>query len=163
MPVLSMIVAHADNRVIGKDNQMPWHMPADLKYFKQTTLKKPVVMGRKTFESIGFPLPGRRNIVISRDNNYAADGIEVVSSIDAALACAQDCEEIMVIGGGSIYEHCLASADRLYITEIALNTEGDTYFPDYLSDDAWQCVSEQAHLADEKNPHNYAFKVYERR
>ncbi|WP_394175041.1 type 3 dihydrofolate reductase [Thalassotalea litorea] len=162
MPVLSMIVAHAADRVIGKDNKMPWHLPADLKYFKQTTLKKPVVMGRKTFESIGFPLPGRRNIVISRDKHYRAEGIEVVSSIDAALACAKDCEEIMVIGGGSIYEHCLASADRLYITEIDLQTDGDTRFPEYLTCGQWRCISQQAHLADDKNPHDYTFKVYER-
>ncbi|TLU67411.1 type 3 dihydrofolate reductase [Thalassotalea litorea] len=157
-----MIVAHAADRVIGKDNKMPWHLPADLKYFKQTTLKKPVVMGRKTFESIGFPLPGRRNIVISRDQNYAAKGIEVVASIDKALACAGDCEEIMVIGGGSIYQHCLGSADRLYITEIDLQTEGDTRFPEYLAGGDWQCVSQQAHQADDNNPYDYIFKVYER-
>ncbi|TKB46954.1 type 3 dihydrofolate reductase [Thalassotalea mangrovi] len=157
-----MIVAHAKKRVIGKDNQMPWHMPADLKYFKQTTLKKPVVMGRKTFESIGFPLPGRRNIVISRDPSYQADGIEVVSSIEAALKSAEVSEEIMVIGGGSIYEHCLPFADRLYVTEIDLATDGDTFFPDYLSDGNWQCVLEDAHQADSDNPHNYCFKVYQR-
>lgn len=158
-----MIVAHANDRVIGKDNQMPWHMPADLKYFKQTTLKKPVIMGRKTFESIGFPLPGRRNIVISRDSNYRADGIETVTSVDDALALVTDVEEIMVIGGGSIYQHCLAAAQRLYITEIDVNVDGDTYFPNYNKDDAWQCVSEQAHERDEKNPHPYNFKVYERK
>ena len=157
-----MIVAHAKGRVIGQDNQMPWHMPADLKYFKQTTLKKPVIMGRKTFESIGFPLPGRRNIVISRDVNYQAEGIESVTSVDAALALVTDVEEIMVIGGGSIYAHCLKVAQRLYITEIDLTVEGDTLFPDYNVDSTWQCVKEDAHNSDDKNPHNYNFKVYER-
>ncbi|NMP15939.1 type 3 dihydrofolate reductase [Thalassotalea sp. Y01] len=163
MTILSMIVAHANNRVIGKDNDMPWHMPADLKYFKKTTLKKPVIMGRKTFESIGFPLPGRRNIVITRDANYQADGIETVDSVDAALALVTDVEEIMVIGGGSIYQHCLPAADRLYITEIDLTTDGDTFFPDYNADNRWQCVSEDAHQADENNTHPYNFKVYERK
>nr|WP_228445597.1 type 3 dihydrofolate reductase [Thalassotalea sp. HSM 43] len=158
-----MIVAHANNRVIGKDNDMPWHMPADLKYFKKTTLKKPVIMGRKTFESIGFPLPGRRNIVITRDANYQADGIETVDSVDAALALVTDVEEIMVIGGGSIYQHCLPAADRLYITEIDLTTDGDTFFPDYNADNQWQCVSEDAQPADENNAHPYNFKVYERK
>lgn len=163
MTVLSMIVAHANDRVIGKDNQMPWHMPADLKYFKQTTLKKPVIMGRKTFESIGFPLPGRRNIVISRDSNYRAEGIETVSSVDDALALVVDAEEIMVIGGGSIYQHCLKNAQRLYITEIDLTVDGDTHFPDYNKDNAWQCIREEAHRSDDNNPHPYNFKVYERK
>ncbi len=158
-----MIVAHAHNRVIGKDNQMPWHLPADLKYFKQTTLQKPVIMGRKTFESIGFPLPGRRNIVISRDPSYHAEGIETATCVDDALALANGVDEIMVIGGGSIYQHCLKAADRLYITEIDLEVEGDTFFPDYNAQDQWQCVSQQPHPADQQNPHSYNFKVYERK
>jgi dihydrofolate reductase len=162
MTILSMIVAHAHDRVIGKDNQMPWHMPADLKYFKKTTLKKPVIMGRKTFESIGFPLPGRRNIVISRDENYRADNIETVTSVDAALALVTDVEEIMVIGGGSIYQHCLKAAQRLYITEIDLAVDGDTQFPDYNANNEWHCVSEDLHRADDNNAHDYNFKVYER-
>ncbi|WP_371186596.1 type 3 dihydrofolate reductase [Thalassotalea maritima] len=163
MTILSMIVAHAHNRVIGKDNDMPWHMPADLKYFKQTTMKKPVIMGRKTFESIGFPLPGRRNIVISRDAQYHAEGIETVASVDAALALVQDVEEVMVIGGGSIYQHCLPAADRLYITEIDLDTDGDTFFPDYNANGEWVCVNQDPHPADDKNPHPYNFKIYERK
>jgi dihydrofolate reductase len=157
-----MIVATADNLVIGKDNQMPWHMPADLKYFKQVTLNKPVIMGRKTFESIGRPLPGRRNIIISRDINYRSDGIEVVNSVEQALAEAQGVEEIMVIGGGAIYQHCLAKADRLYITHIDLAVEGDTHFPDYQEEANWQLVSEEKHKADEKNAHDYRFCVYQR-
>ncbi len=163
MTILSMIVAHANGRIIGQDNQMPWHLPADLKYFKKTTLKKPVIMGRKTFESIGFPLPGRRNIVISRNSNYQADGVEIVPSVDAALALVTDVEEIMVIGGGSIYKHCLKAAERLYITEIDLTVEGDTRFPDYNNNNEWLCVSEEPHLSDDKNPHSYNFKVYQRK
>lgn len=162
MTILSMIVATADNRVIGKDNQMPWHMPADLQYFKKVTLKKPIIMGRKTFESIGRPLPGRRNIVISRDKNYQAEGIELVSSVEEALEAAQGVEEIMVIGGGKIYEHCLPKAQRLYITHIDLDVEGDTYFPDYEQHASWQLLSSEAHQADDSNAYPYRFNVYER-
>ncbi len=158
-----MIVAHAKGRVIGKDNQMPWHLPADLKYFKQTTLKKPVIMGRKTYESIGFALPGRRNIVISRDTNYIAENIETVTNVDAALALVEGVEEIMVIGGGSIYEHCLEKADKLYITEIDLDVAGDTLFPDYNANNEWDCISEDPHTKDDKNPVDYNFKVYQKR
>ena len=157
-----MVVATAHNRIIGKDNQMPWHMPADLKYFKKVTLNKPIIMGRKTFESIGRPLPGRRNVVISRDKNYHHEGIEVVSSVEAALALVQDVEEIMVIGGGAIYAHCLPKAQRLYITHIDLETGGDTQFPDYEKEAEWSLVSTENHTSDDKNPHPYSFNVYER-
>jgi len=161
MTILSMVVAHAENRIIGKDNDMPWHLPADLAYFKKTTLGKPVVMGRKTFESIGRPLPGRQNIVISRDANYQADGVDVVSSVDAALATAGDVEEIMVIGGGAIYAHCLPAAQRLYITHIQAEIEGDTQFPEYDLNE-WQKVRSEQREADEKNAYNLEFAVYER-
>ena len=126
MTILSLIVATANNNVIGKSNTMPWHLPADLAYFKRETLGKPVIMGRKTFESIGFSLPGRKNIVISRNQNYAAKGIEVVSSVNEALALVADATEVMVIGGATIYQHCLAQADRLYVTHINANIKGDT-------------------------------------
>lgn len=162
MPLLSMIVATADNRVIGKDNKMPWHMPADLAYFKQVTLNKPVVMGRKTFESIGRPLPGRRNIVISRDTSYQAPGIEVVHSVEQALALVDEVAEIMVIGGGAIYQHCLPRADRLYITHIDLAVDGDTQFPDWQQQGTWQQESSSQHKADDKNPYDYQFAVYKR-
>ena len=162
MTILSMIVAHADNRVIGKDNDMPWHLPADLAYFKKTTLGKPIIMGRKTFESIGRPLPGRKNIVISRNTDYSFEGIEVVSSVEQALVCAGDCEEVMVIGGGAIYQHCLPAADRLYITHIDAEIDGDTVFPDYNSDSSWQLVKEAPFKANEKNIYDLNFCVYER-
>jgi len=161
MTILSMIVAHANNRVIGKDNDMPWHLPADLAYFKKTTLGKPIIMGRKTFESIGRPLPGRQNIVISRDNNYQADGVDVVGSVDAALALVSHVEEVMVIGGGAIYQHCLASAQRLYITHIDADIDGDTYFPEYDLN-VWKKVTSHVQASDEKNEYSLDFSVYEK-
>ena len=163
MTILSMIVAHADNRIIGKDNDMPWHLPADLAYFKKVTLGKPVVMGRKTYESIGRPLPGRQNIVISRDANYQADGIDVVSSVEEALIKAGDVEEIMVIGGGAIYAHCLPAAQRLYITHIDATVDGDTQFPEYDTEKVWQKVSSEVRPADEKNAYQLDFCIYERK
>lgn len=162
MTILSMIVATADDNVIGKDNDMPWHLPADLAYFKKVTLGKPVIMGRKTYESIGRPLPGRRNIVISRDENYQKEGIDTVTSVEQALALVQDVEEIMVIGGGAIYKHCLPAATRLYITHIKASIDGDTRFPDY-DDDSWQKVSSEVRDSDEKNAYQLDFCVYEKR
>ena len=161
MTILSMIVAHADNRVIGKDNDMPWYLPADLAYFKKTTLGKPIIMGRKTYESIGRPLPGRKNIVISRDDEYRAEGVEVVGSVEAALALVSDVEEVMVIGGGAIYKHCLPAAQRLYITHIDANIAGDTYFPEYDLNE-WQLAVSEVKAADEKNNYQLRFNVYER-
>ncbi|CAJ1895700.1 MULTISPECIES: type 3 dihydrofolate reductase [Aeromonas] len=161
---ISMIAAMAHDRVIGKDNQMPWHMPADLAHFKRVTLGKPVLMGRKTFESIGRPLPGRRNLVISRNPDYQADGIEVVGSVEAALALLADNEvaEVMVIGGGHLYAELLPKADCLYLTRIELEVEGDTRFPAF-ADEQWQCVEREVHQADEKNPHPYRFETWLRK
>jgi dihydrofolate reductase len=154
-------VAHANNRVIGKNNDMPWHLPADLAYFKKTTLGKPIIMGRKTYQSIGRPLPGRKNIVISRDNNFQAEGVEVVNSVDAALALVVDSAEVMVIGGGAIYQHCLAAAQRLYITHINADIDGDTHFPEYDLT-VWQKVASDIRPSDEKNPYQLNFSVYEK-
>ncbi|MCO5342440.1 type 3 dihydrofolate reductase [Aeromonas veronii] len=161
---ISMIAAMAHDRVIGKDNQMPWHLPADLAHFKRVTLGKPVLMGRKTFESIGRPLPGRRNLVISRNPGYQAEGIEVVSSVEAALAllAGSSVEELMVIGGGHLYAEMLPSADCLYLTRIDLAVEGDTRFPAF-DDGQWQRVDCESHPADEKNPHPYSFETWQRR
>ncbi|MEW6990234.1 type 3 dihydrofolate reductase [Colwelliaceae bacterium 6441] len=163
MTILSMIVAHANNRIIGKDNDMPWHLPADLAYFKKTTLGKPVVMGRKTYESIGRPLPGRQNIVISRDANYQADGIDTATSVEQALAIAGDVPEVMVIGGGAIYQHCLTAADRLYITHIDAEIEGDTQFPEYNIEKDWSKESVGQYHADEKNAYSLDFCIYQRK
>ena len=161
MTILSMIVAHANNRVIGKNNDMPWHLPADLAYFKKTTLGKPIIMGRKTYQSIGRRLPGRKNIVISRDDNFQAEGVEVVNSVDAALALVVDSAEVMVIGGGAIYQHCLAAAQRLYITHINADIDGDTYFPEYDLT-VWQKVASDIRPSDEKNLYQLDFSVYEK-
>ncbi len=159
-----MIAALAKKQVIGKNNLMPWHMPADLAHFKRVTLGKPVLMGRKTFESIGRPLPGRRNLVISRNPGYQAEGIEVVSSVEAALAllAGSSVEELMVIGGGHLYAEMLPSADCLYLTRIDLAVEGDTRFPAF-DDGQWQRVDCESHPADEKNPHPYSFETWLRR
>ncbi|WP_323910971.1 type 3 dihydrofolate reductase [Aeromonas veronii] len=161
---ISMIAAMAHDRVIGKDNQMPWHLPADLAHFKRVTLGKPVLMGRKTFESIGRPLPGRRNLVISRNPDYQAEGIEVVGSVEAALAllAGSSVEALMVIGGGHLYAEMLPSADCLYLTQIDLAVEGDTRFPAF-DDGQWQRIACESHPADEKNPHPYSFEIWQRR
>jgi dihydrofolate reductase len=172
MTILSMIVATADNNVIGKDNTMPWHLPADLAYFKRVTLGKPIIMGRKTYESIGMALPGRRNIIISRDENYipngkGAEGVDVVTSVEKALALVDGSdgnkavEEIMVIGGGAIYKHCLPNADRLYITHINASIDGDTQFPAY-NDGTWLKTHNELRVSDEKNAYDLDFCVYER-
>ncbi|QOL26637.1 type 3 dihydrofolate reductase [Thalassotalea sp. LPB0316] len=163
MTTLSMIVAHADNRIIGKDNDMPWHLPADLAYFKKTTLGKPVIMGRKTYDSIGRALPGRQNIVISRDPTLTINGVDVVQSVDQALALASGVEEIMVIGGGAIYQHCMPKADKLYITHIDANIDGDTQFPEYDLVNDWQLLSSETRQPDEKNAYMLRFNVYQRR
>ena len=162
MTTLSMIVAHADNRIIGKNNDMPWHLPADLAYFKKITLGKPIIMGRKTYESIGRPLPGRQNIVISRDENYQAAGIDSVTSVEQAISLAGEVEEVMVIGGGAIYAHCLPFANRLYITHIKSNIEGDTQFPEYDVVNDWQLTQSEQLSANENNVFDLDFCIYDR-
>ncbi len=152
-----MIAAMANNRIIGQDNKMPWHLPADLQHFKRVTMSKPVIMGRKTFESIGRPLPGRKNIIISRNAHYSAEGIEVVTSPEEALLLVKGCEEVMIIGGGNIYQQFLNQANTLYLTFIDLAVEGDTQFPDYEKVADWLLVEEQSNQPDEKNLHQYKF------
>lgn len=160
--IISMIAAMANNRVIGLDNQMPWHLPIDLQHFKAVTLGKPVVMGRKTFDSIGRLLPGRRNVVISRQSPQDNKGADWVTDLEQAFALLSDAEEIMVIGGGQIYQQCLPFAQRLYLTEIDLSTPGDAFFPDYQAVANWQLVDEQYHAADQRNPHSCRFITLER-
>ena len=152
-----MIAAMANNRVIGLDNKMPWHLPADLQHFKKVTTGKPVIMGRKTFESIGRPLPGRRNIIITRNSEYTAQGIEVVTTPDAALELVATTEEVMIIGGGNIYEQFLPKAERLYLTFIDLDVKGDTQFPDYNKVANWYVKEEQENHPDDKNLSSYKF------
>ncbi|WP_061035039.1 MULTISPECIES: type 3 dihydrofolate reductase [Vibrio] len=158
--IISMIAAMADNRIIGKDNQMPWHLPADFAWFKRCTMGKPVVMGRKTYESIGRPLPGRLNIVISRDTSLSIEGVTTVTSIEQALEVAGDSEEVMIIGGGAIYAACLAIANKLYVTRIEAEIEGDTQFPDWGNE--FKETYSEAYQADEKNAYNMRFTVLEK-
>lgn len=158
--IISMIAAMANNRIIGADNTMPWHLPADLKHFKSVTMGKPVVMGRKTYESIGRALPGRLNIVISR-GAFSAEDATVVNSVEEALNQAGEVEELMIIGGGTIYDFFLPKADRLYLTHIDLQVDGDTQFPDYTAFQ-WQQIAKESHVADDKNPYAYYFETLER-
>ncbi|MGO4891122.1 type 3 dihydrofolate reductase [Flavobacterium sp. W21_SRS_FM6] len=155
--IISMIVAMAKERVIGANNKMPWHLPADLKHFKAITLGKPVIMGRLTYDSIGKALPGRLNIVITRDENLRLHDATTVTSTKAALTAANGAKEVMIIGGGSIYNTFLPLCSRLYLTEIDLAVEGDTFFPDYLTSASWQKASDEVLPADEKNPHDCRF------
>lgn len=160
--MISMIAAMADNRIIGADNDMPWHLPADLKHFKSITIGKPVLMGRKTYESIGRALPGRPNIVITTNKSYSLADATVVTSIEAAMQEASAYDEVMIIGGGSIYQSLLAQAQRLYLTFIDLKVAGDTQFPDYEANANWTEVARETHKKDEKNPHDYTFVTLER-
>ena len=164
---LALIAAMARNRVIGRDNAMPWHLPEDLRYFKAKTLGKPIVMGRKTFDSLGRPLPGRTNIVVSRQADLTLDGAQVFASIDDALnaarqqAQADGVDEVMVIGGDNLYRQTLERADRIYLTRIDSEPEGDAWFPDF-DEQAWTLASEQAVAAGEGYP-AHVYQVLERR
>lgn len=158
--IISMIAAMAENRIIGKDNQMPWHLPADFGWFKKCTLGKPVVMGRKTYDSIGRPLPGRQNIVISRDESLEIEGVSTVTSIEAALDLVSSEPEVMIIGGGAIYQACLPKADRLYVTYIDAQIEGDTQFPQW--DESFKETYSEAYEADEKNAYNMRFVILDK-
>jgi dihydrofolate reductase len=153
--ILSLIAAMDRNRVIGRDNALPWHLPADLRHFKALTLGKPILMGRRTFESIGRPLPGRQNIVLTHDPVYVADGCDVVHSIDAAVACARG-EELMVIGGATLYAQCLPRADRLYLTLVDAEVGGDAVFPAFDASQ-WHESSSSAHPADSHNAYACRF------
>lgn len=159
---IAMIAAMANNRVIGKDNQMPWHLPADLKHFKRVTLGKPVIMGRKTYQSIGKALPGRRNIVISRQSGALSTDADWVHSIEQALALVQNEAEVMIIGGAEIYRQVLPLADTLYITDIDLAVEGDAFFPDYQAAGIWRESATEHHHADPQNPYSYHFRTLNR-
>ena len=154
---LSLIVAMTKNRVIGKDNQMPWHLPADLAWFRQNTTGKPVIMGRKTFESIGRPLPKRTNIVLSRQP-FEHDGVIWKDSLESAVDFVRGSEEIMLIGGGQLFNEYLSQADRLYLTEIQTELDGDTFFPS-INWDEWHIEFEQYRPANEQNPYDCRFLI----
>ncbi|WP_397455462.1 dihydrofolate reductase [Pseudomonas versuta] len=163
---LSLIAALGENRVIGVDNSMPWHLPADFKYFKATTLGKPIIMGRKTWDSLGRPLPGRLNLVVSRQTGLQLEGAEVFASLEAAVERAQawaqeqGVSEVMLIGGAQLYSQGLADADRLYLTRVGLSPEGDAWFPEF--DQAqWKLVSNEPHPAADDKP-AFSFEVWEK-
>lgn len=158
--MISLIVAHDKNRVIGYKNKMPWHLPEELKYFKKMTMGKPIIMGRKTFESIGRPLPGRRNIVITRNPDYKEEGIEVVSSLDDGLELVKDAEEVMIIGGEQIFKLAFPLVDRLYITFINYEFDGDTFFP-YYDLTNWNLVSESEPQQTNEG-YTYTYKIFDR-
>ena len=162
---VSIIVATSLNHAIGKDNQLLWHLPADLKFFKTTTMGCPVVMGRKTFQSIGRTLPGRQNVVITRDENFNSDNqfdLTVVGSIDEALVKLNAEKEIFIIGGGEIYKQSIDSVDIIYNTLVNTVIDGDVYFPE-INHSKFDLVWEEKHLADDKNKLDYTFQKFERK
>ena len=162
MTVIAMIVAVAKDGVIGADNDIPWYCPADLQHFKRTTMGAPVVMGRKTYESLKIqPLPGRRNIIISRNPEYQAAGCDVFSSIEAAIEQLAAVDKIFIIGGAELYKQMLPKAQELYVTQVDVTVAGDRYFPEISAQD-WQLRSERDFQADEKNPHAMRFQYYQR-
>jgi len=160
---ISLVVAAASNNAIGKDGKLPWHLPNDMKHFKNVTWGMPVVMGRKTFESLGKVLPGRKNIVISRQHGLEIEGAIIVKNIEDALFVAKqtDANEVMVIGGGEIYKTLMGKAKRIYLTRVEEEPEADTFFPS-IDPKEWFLVSQKNHEADEKNDYNYSFQVWER-
>jgi len=160
-PRLSIIVAAAKNRIIGIDNALPWRLPADIAYFKALTMGHHIVMGRKTYESLGRPLPGRTSVIVTRDPGYAVPGCVVVHSLAEAIdACAGD-DEAFFIGGENLYRQVLEVADRLYLTEVQAEVAGDAWFPEF-DRKAWREISRKSCQADEKNPYSYDFVVYDR-
>lgn len=158
---IAVVVAMARGGVIGRAGGLPWHLPADLRYFKSITMGKPIIMGRATHESIGRALPGRQNIVLTRRAGYAAAGCTVVNSPGAAIEAADGAEEAMVIGGAEVYAAFLPLADRLYLTAIDADIPGDTHFPPYDAG-AWREVSREIHPADARNPYPYSFVAFDR-
>ncbi|MBO0958262.1 dihydrofolate reductase [Neobacillus sp. MM2021_6] len=161
--MISFIVAMDDNRAIGKNNQLPWHLPEDLKFFKRVTMGHPIAMGRKTHESIGRVLPGRENIIITRQLDYKCEGCTVFYSVEEFVKYShkQD-DEIFVIGGAEIFKETFPFVDRLYITDIHSTFDGDTFFPEFALGD-WKLTSSEKGVRDEKNPYDYEFMIYERK
>ena len=159
--MISIIVAASENGVIGSAGELPWRLSDDLQRFKAVTMGKPIVMGRKTWESIGRPLPGRQNIVITRQEGYEAPGCEVVASPDAAVAVAGEAVEVMVIGGSEVYDLFLPVVDRVYLTRVHASVDGDAFFTG-LDESEWQLVSDEPHAADERNEFPFSFRLYER-
>lgn len=158
---VSFIAAVSDNGVIGRGGGLPWHLPGDLKWFKDKTLGHTMIMGRKTFESIGKPLPGRKTVVVTRDPSFVPNGVALARSVDEALGKAGEDEEVFIAGGGDIFRQTLRVADRMYLTRIHADIEGDTRFPE-VDWTQWREVFREEHAADAKNPYSYTFLIYER-
>ncbi|MGP4079620.1 dihydrofolate reductase [Pseudalkalibacillus sp. R45] len=158
--MISLLLAMGMDRVMGKDNDLPWHLPEDLKWFKRVSSGHTIIMGRKTYESIGKPLPNRKNVIVTNDKNYEAEGCVVTHSLDEALR--QDGEELIVIGGAEIFKQVLEKASRIYLTYIDEEFEGDTYFPE-LDESKWELKSKEKGIKDEKNPYDYYFMIYDRK
>lgn len=157
---ISLIAAMASNRVIGRDNRLPWHLPTDLKRFKRLTMGHALIMGRKTFESVGRPLPGRSNVVVTRQEGYAPEGVRVVHSIEEALQASQG-DEVFIAGGGDIFQQVLPVADRLYLTIIEEAFPGDAYFPEY-DESQWRLVDREDHGPTEDAPFSWSFQTLDR-
>ena len=158
---ISIIVAMDKKGVIGLDGDLPWHLSADLKHFKAITMGKPLIMGRKTHESIGRPLPGRKNIVLTHSQEFKTEGCTVVYSLEEALIAAGEVDEVMIMGGSGIYDQSLASADRLYLTEVHADVNGDVYFPEFDRSE-WVEIEREDYSTDDKNNFDYSFVVMER-
>ncbi len=158
---LAIIVATDEKGLIGRDNDLPWKLSADLQYFRRVTMGKPLIMGRNTHESIGRALPGRKNIVVTKNNDYQAEGCCIVNSVEDAIKACGDVEEVMIMGGASLYEQLLPQVERLYLTQVHASLEGDTWFPDRLQSE-WQEISREDHLADDKNDYPYSFLIFDR-
>jgi dihydrofolate reductase len=159
---VSLIVAVADNGVIGRDNALPWHLPEDLKRFKRITMGKPIVMGRKTYESIGRPLPGRHNIVVTRDANYRREGVTVVHSVAAALESVDGAQEVVVIGGADLFRQFLPRAQRVHLTRVHADVPGDIHWAP-LDGTRWHRTAAEEHPADERHAHAMTFELWEKR
>jgi len=161
-PIISLIWGQDRNRLIGRDNALPWHLPADMAWFKKSTMGKPILMGRKTYESIGRPLPGRTNLILTRQPDLQTEGCSVVHSLNEARSAVPEADEIMVMGGAEIYALLFNQAERLYITEIDAEFEGDAWFPEF-DRSVWKEVFCESHQADEKNAYPYALRILERK
>ena len=159
--IIALLVAMADDGVIGRDNTLPWHLPRDLQWFKRLTTGHTIIMGRTTYQSIGRPLPNRRNIVLSRNPAFKADGVEVVATLEDALELVQNDAEVFVVGGAAVYGLALPLAQRMYLTRVHARVDGDVRFPEWCPDE-WHLVWEEAHEADDKHAYPFTFQQFDR-
>jgi len=161
--IISLIAAASTNNVIGKNNQLPWHLPNDLKFFKNTTWGMPIIMGRKTFQSIKKPLPGRINIVITQQKDWQAEGVIIAHSLEDALqkATATHCKEVFITGGGEVFNQAMAIANKIYLTRVDIQIEGDAFFPN-IDETKWELTSNEGFKVDEKNLFDYSFQIWEK-